>query len=413
MEVRQPPTGGYVPGWNLQVELTPKPVDGRTLTSLQIAWGRLEVGAMELLRDALVGLGWLPPWALSLILLATSLSLALVIHFLAVRLIARTLHPSDAFWRSFLVRTRSPTRIAMALVALWMATPLAPLSEGQLHVLRHLFSIGLIVLLGWVGLIALDLGAALYVQKFRHETDSPLARKHLTQVRILRRAVATLVIVVTAALALMTIEGVRQWGVSLLAAGGAASLIVGLALQPLLSNLIAGIQIAVTQPIRIGDEVNVQGESGSIEEIRATYVVVRLWDWRRLVVPLNYFNQNAFQNNTRESTALIGTVMLYVDYEAPIDKLRARFEEIVRGSPRWDGQVMSLAVTDAREQTVEVRCLVSARNGGETFELRAEVREKLIAFMRDELPEALPHRRHMVEATGPFPPAAPGPTNER
>src|SRR5690606_34091701 len=148
---------------------------------------------------------------------------------------------------------------------------------------------GFIVTLGWMTLTALDVGSAVYLRGYKVEVeDNLLARKHQTQVRILRRALATLVVIVTIGLALMTISGVRQWGVSLLAAGGAAGIIVGLALQPLLSNLIAGIQIAMTQPIRIDDAVVVEGEWGNVEEISATYVVVRIWDQRRLILPLTY-----------------------------------------------------------------------------------------------------------------------------
>jgi len=246
---------------------------------------------------------------------------------------------------------------------------------------------------------ALDIGAALYLRGFKVDVeDNLLARKHVTQVRILRRALAILVGIFTLALALMTIPGVRQWGVSLLAAGGAASLIVGLALQPLLTNLIAGIQIAVTQPIRIDDAVIVEKEWGNIEEINATYVVVRLWDWRRMVLPLSYFIQTPFQNWTRESAALIGTAMLYVDPAAPIDRLRAKLEEIAKASPLWDGKVVNLAVTDLTAEVMEVRCLVSARNAPRTFDLRCEVREKMMAFLRDELPEAFPRRRLALAA---------------
>lgn len=226
--------------------------------------------------------------------------------------------------------------------------------------------------------------------------DNLVARKHLTQVRILRRALATFIIVVTVALALMTISGVRQWGVSLLAAGGAASILLGLALQPLLSNLFAGIQIAVTQPIRIDDAVIVEGEWGNVEEITATYVVVRVWDERRLVVPLTYFLQKPFQNWTRESASLLGTAMVYVDYATPVEPVRRRLEEIARGSPHWDGRVCVLQVTDLRERTMELRCLVSAANAGAAFDLRCEVREKLIGWLQAELPQALPRQRQVL-----------------
>jgi small-conductance mechanosensitive channel len=191
----------------------------------------------------------------------------------------------------------------------------------------------------------------------------------------------------------MTFDGVRQYGISLLASAGAAGIILGLALQPVLKNLIAGIQIAVTQPIKIGDSLIVEGDFGTVEDITATYVVVRTWDMRRLVVPLSYFIEQPFQNWTRQSTNLLGTAMLYLDYSTPIDKLRAKAKEIVENSPLWDRSSFALQVTDFRERTMEVRVLVSASNGGRLFELRCLLREQLIAFLQAEYPQSLPRTR--------------------
>lgn len=349
--------------------------------------------------QALGALAWAPPWAVSLGLFALALAAALLLHGLLVRMVGRALNRDRlVFWRSLLVRTRAPTRLALIVVALSLASPVAPLTGAQRGLVQHGLLISLIVLLGWMTLSALDIGAALYLRGFKVDVeDNLLARKHLTQIRILRRAVATLVVLVTVALALMTISGVRQWGVSLLAAGGAASIIVGLALQPLLSNLIAGIQIAVTQPIRIDDAVVVEGEWGRIEEINSTYVVVRLWDLRRMVLPLSWFIQNPFQNWTRETAGLIGAVHLHVDYSAPVAAMRRKLEELVRGTQLWDGEVVNLQVTEARERTMEVRCLVSGRNSGDTFDLRCEIREKMIQFLKTEHPGALPRDRLELE----------------
>lgn len=165
-----------------------------------------------------------------------------------------------------------------------------------------------------------------------------------------------LIIIVTLAVALMTFEGVRQYGVSLLASAGAASLVVGLALQPMLKNLIAGVQLAMTQPIRIDDALLVEGEMGHVEEITASFVVIRLWDWRRLIVPLNYFIEQPFQNWTREGAALIGSVFLYVDFTVPVTELRKHFEEIVRASKFWDGRVLALQVTDLKRAPWRSAC---------------------------------------------------------
>ena len=214
--------------------------------------------------------------------------------------------------------------------------------------------------------------------------------------RILQRVGMTLILVITVAAMLMTFDQVRQYGVSLLASAGAAGIVVGLALQPLLKNLVAGIQLAVTQPIRLDDAVIVEGEWGNIEEITATYVVVRLWDWRRMVVPLSYFIEHIFQNWTREDSALIGTVMLYVDYTAPLEAMRAKLEEIVKASPLWDRKVVTMQVTDFKNDTMEVRMLMSAGTAGRVFDIRCEVREKMIGWLQREYPGALPRRRAEV-----------------
>ena len=250
------------------------------------------------------------------------------------------------------------------------------------------------MLAGWIAHVAVETGSTLYLRRFTLESaDNLLARKHITQVRILKRAVHTLIIVVTLSAVLMTFEPVRQYGVSLFASAGVAGLVVGLAARPLLTNLIAGIQIATTQPIRIDDQVVVENESGRIEEITSTYVVIRLWDLRRLIVPLAYFIEKPFQNWTRESTDLIGTVFLYVDFTAPVDALRAKLLEIVQASKLWDGHVVKLHVTDAKENSIELRALASARTPSDAFELRCEIREKLIDFLQREYPAALPHAR--------------------
>jgi small-conductance mechanosensitive channel len=314
----------------------------------------------------------------------------------------------DDFWRSLVLRTQGPGRLTLITLALAAAVQVAPLTPAEAGLIHHGLLILLILLLGWISLVALDIGAALYLRGYRTDVeDNLLARKHLTQVRILRQAAAVLVGLITLGFALTTVSAVRQWGVSLLAAGGAAGIVVGLALQPLLTNLIAGIQIAITQPIRIDDAVIVEGEWGWIEEITVAFVVVRLWDWRRMVLPLSYFIQHPFQNWTRESSALIGTVMIYVDFAAPVDVLRAKLEEIARASSLWDGKVVNLAVTDLRERVMEIRCLVSARNASQTFDLRCEVREKMMRFLTVEHPDVLPRERLAVTPPQPVPGAAP------
>jgi small-conductance mechanosensitive channel len=298
------------------------------------------------------------------------------------------------FWRALIVRTRAPTALAAVILGVGFAASVAPLSEGEADVLRRVLAVAFIVMVGWMALAALDIAALIYTRRFQLDVeDNLLARKHVTQTRILQRVAATLVVVMTIAFALMTFPGVRQYGVSLLASAGAAGIIAGLALQPFLTNLIAGIQIATAQPIRIDDAVIVEGEWGWIEEISSTYVVVKLWDWRRMVLPLSYFIQKPFQNWTRENARLIGTAMFYVDYSAPVEAMRKKLHEILEATPLWDRDVVALQVTDLTERTMQIRCLASARNAPTAFDLRCEVREKMIAFLKAEYPDALPRDR--------------------
>ena len=341
-------------------------------------------------------IAWTPDWAVSVALLAFGIGAALLLHR-AVHLTLMRLTRDQALWQSLVARTRRPLRLGLVVLALALAVRAAPLTPAGRALLAHVLLIALIVLLAWTLLVAMHLWTDAYLRQFRLDTeDNLLARKHVTQSRILMRVGTTLVALVATAAVLMTFDAVRQYGVSLLAAGGAAGIVVGLALQPVLKNLFAGIQLAVTQPIRIDDALLVEGEWGQVEEITSTYVVVRIWDLRRLIVPLGYFIETPFQNWTRESASLIGSVMLYLDHAADIPAIRARAEQVVRGSANWDGATVSCAVTDIRERVIEVRILGSARNAGRAFDLRCEIREQMLAWLRTDQPQALPRTRETV-----------------
>jgi small-conductance mechanosensitive channel len=351
------------------------------------------------LKDLRPFFAWAPAWVFTLVLLVAALAAALVAHAVLVRLIRRSLRGGSDFWRPLLLRTRAPGRLAMVIVALSAALAASPLTSRQTAFAQHAFAVGFIILIGWSALVAVDIASALFVRRNRVDVaDNLLARKHLTQIRILQRAAAVMVVMLTIGFALMTISQVRQWGVSLLAAGGAAGVLVGLALQPLLSNLIAGIQIATTQPIRLEDQVVVENEVGFIEEITATYVIVRLWDERRMVLPLTYFLTKPFQNWTRETAAQMGSVMLYVDYVTPVEPLRAKLMDVLKATPSWDRRVVALQVTEAKERSMEIRCLMSAGDAGKLFDLRCIVREAMIAYLRETYPDALPANRREVVA---------------
>jgi small-conductance mechanosensitive channel len=202
------------------------------------------------------------------------------------------------------------------------------------------------------------------------------------------------IVLITIGFALMTFDAVRQYGVTLFASAGVAGIVAGLAARPVLTNFLAGVQLAVAQPIRIDDTVIVENESGNVEEITFSYVVVRLWDLRRMVVPLSYFIEKPFQNWTRTGGELIGSVFLYVDHTAPVGAIRQKLSEIAAQSKLWNGKVLNLQVSDCKESTIELRALVSANSAPAVWDLRCEVREKLIDFLQREHPSALPRRRY-------------------
>ncbi len=218
-------------------------------------------------------------------------------------------------------------------------------------------------------------------------------RKIYTQITVLKKIAISLVITLAVAAALMTFDRVRELGTTLLASAGLIAAIGAFAAQKTLSSTFSGLQIALTQPIKINDAVVVENEFGIVEEITLSYVVLKLWDLRRLIVPINYFIEKPFQNWTRNSSNLIGTVMLYVDYSLPLDDIRAKFQEILANSALWDKKTAALQVTDTRERTMEVRLLASAIDAGKTFDLRCEIREKMITYIREHYPDCLPKMR--------------------
>jgi small-conductance mechanosensitive channel len=340
--------------------------------------------------------GWVPLWMVGVGLIVLAILVALAVHK-AITLVARRAIGQRSFGMTFLDKTTGPARLALCLMAVALVVPLAPLGERARLQLSQVFVVAVIALIGWLSMSAVDLAASRYLERHALDIDENFrARKHVTQVRVFKRVLDTLIVIIAFSTALMTFESVRQYGVSLFASAGAAGLIVGLAARPLLSNLIAGVQIAITQPIRIEDAVIIENEWGWIEDIASTYVVVRLWDWRRLVVPLSYFIERPFQNWTRDAASLIGSIMLHVDHAANVPRIRERLESAVRESALWDGAVVNLQVVDSHPHTIELRALVSARNAPQSWDLRCEIREKLQAFLQEEMPEGLPHARTYI-----------------
>lgn len=337
---------------------------------------------------------YLPAWLVSTAVLAVAAFLALIFHRTIMRAVRRLIGPDRVFLQSLISRIFGATRFALVLAAIALVLPIVPLASATALLIAEALAISLTLLIGWAALMAIELAGDFYVRRFKIDVaDNLLARKHLTQVRVLRRVAETVVVMITVAVALMGVPQVRQFGVSLIASAGAAGVVVGLAARPILTNLIAGVQIAIAQPIRIGDAVVVENEWGWIEEITGTYVVIQIWDWRRMIVPLSYFLQTPFQNWTRVSAQLIGTVLLWVDYTTPVDQVRRKLEDIVKNSKLWDGRVVNLQVTDACDHSIQLRALASAPDSQRVWDLRCEIREKLIAFLQENYPHALPKQR--------------------
>ena len=337
---------------------------------------------------------WAPRPLIVLALVAAAVAAALLAHVVLCAVFRRFLGARYPFLHLIVERTQALSRFAFIMIAFSMVVPIAPFHPRVADAANRALLAAFIVFVGWLAIVAANLAIDRYIGRFKLDVaDNLLARKAVTQMRLLKRVIASVLVVLTIAFALMSFDSVREFGVSLFASAGVAGIAVGLAARPVLENLLAGVQLAITQPIRLDDVLIVEGEYGTVEEITSTYVVLKLWDWRRLVVPLSYFFEKPFQNWTRTSASLIGTVMIYADYTVPVDQVRRKLQDIVKQSKLWDGQVVNLQVNDAKDTVIELRALVSARDSHTVADLRAEVREKLVAYLQKELPWALPTSR--------------------
>ena len=267
-------------------------------------------------------------------------------------------------------------------------------SNEILNFINHFFRITIIFLITWLIIRLMHLIRLYLDDTHKIDTSNNLrARKIHTQYRILERVIKVLIIFMAVSAALMTFDSIRQVGVSLFASAGVASIIIGFSAQKIIASIIAGIQLAIAQPIRVQDVVIVDGEWGWIEEINLTFVVVKVWDRRRLVVPTTYFIENIFQNWTRKSSFILGTVFLYTDYTISVDAIREELDRLLEDNKLWDGKVNVVQVTDAGEKSMELRILVSADDSPTAWELRVFLREKLIKFIQENYPESLPRTR--------------------
>ncbi|MBL4834036.1 MAG: mechanosensitive ion channel [Pseudomonas sp.] len=294
-----------------------------------------------------------------------------------------------------------PFMFLLPLFGLQAVCAAAPADTLFIDAAEHINGLAIIAVVTWMGICAVQAFHQVIVRQNPTDVrDNLRARRIHTQTQLLVRTLSFFVLLFGISSMLMTFPAVRQIGAGLLASAGLAGLAVGFAAKPVLGNIIAGLQIAITQPIRLDDVVIVENEWGRIEEITGTYVVVRIWDDRRLIVPLQYFIEQPFQNWTRETSSIIGSVFFWVDYTTPLEPLREELGRLLNHAPElWDGRVKVLQVTDTTDKVIQLRALASAKDASTAWDLRCYLREHMIGFIQREYPDSLPRLR-IAEAGG-------------
>jgi small-conductance mechanosensitive channel len=295
-----------------------------------------------------------------------------------------------------LQRLAHPARLIVILTGIAFVLPWLHIPPGATEITRNTVAVLWFASLGWLMVAAVYMAEDLLVSRYDITvSDNLRARRIRTQMQLLRRMSIAFLLLIDAGLILSVFRDSSIWhyGAGLLASAGLASLVLATAAKSTAENFLAGLQIALTEPIRLDDVVIVEGEWGKVEEITTTYVVIKIWDLRRLVVPLTYFIEKPFQNWTRQSAELLGTSFLYVDYSVPVEALREEFTRVLEASTQWDRKVNALQVTDLTAQSMEIRCLGSSANAPDLFDLRCIVREKMIAFIKENYPDAFPRTR--------------------
>lgn len=321
--------------------------------------------------------------------------LGTIIYFIAIHFIKRFADSSDFdFDKEDVKRVRRPVYLFIVSGAALLSVSLVSGESPPVNAFRKFLIILFITSIAWMAIKMIRSFRIVILRQYDISVkDNLKARKAYTQFRIIERILVFVIVLISFAIALMTFDEIRKIGISLFASAGIAGIILGLAAQKAIGSLLAGFQLAITQPIRLDDVVIVEGEWGWIEEINLTYVVIRIWDKRRLVVPTTYFIEKPFQNWTRTSAEILGTVFLYTDYTVPIDKIRKELSRLLRVTEYWDGKVDVLQVTNATEKTMELRALMSAADSPTAWNLRVHIREELIKFLQREFPENLPKVR--------------------
>jgi small-conductance mechanosensitive channel len=336
-------------------------------------------------------------WSVGVLAAAIGVAfLARVIAFSALRRFTR--NRGTVLGASLVKHGRQPSHWILPFVAVLAVLPGLPLPQGLLSALEHISGLGIVASVAWLSIVVIAVTADILTARFRIDVaDNLSARRIQTQFTVVRRIGVIAVVVLATAFGLMTFPAIKHIGVSILASAGVASLVIGMAMKDTLANLIAGVQIAFAQPFRMGDAVVIENEWGWIEEIGMMYVVVRIWDLRRLVVPLSYFLTNSIYNWTRTSADLLAYTYLSVDYTTPVDAVREELTRILEASPLWNRKVNVLQVSDSDARTMQLRALMDVRNSSDAWDLRCLVRESLITFMQKNYPGSLPRYRGEVE----------------
>lgn len=330
---------------------------------------------------------WMPLLLVSVVAPVLALALLEVGQAILTRIVRGRQMP---VLHAVLQRGRTPLRLTVMLLVLNIGLPAMGLTDDNAALVSNVLSIALTLALGWT--ITRKVAAAFDARlegEAPGDADLELRRKR-TQLIVFRRLAVAAAMLFTLGFVLTAIPAVRAVGLSLFASAGVAGIVIGIAARPAVSNLIAGLQIALSQPIRIGDAVTVEGQWGRVLEITSTYVTITTWDQRSLIVPLSHFLEKPFLNWTKDSAQLLDTVFLYLAYAAPVAAIRDRLPEILAAAPQWDGRVAKVHVTAAKENCLELRILLSAADAGQMFELRCLVRETLLAWLAQDHPQALP-----------------------
>jgi small-conductance mechanosensitive channel len=360
--------------------------------------GLIKGKVMPLLFDELSGA---PTWVPAVLLVTLSLAVGFLARFILLRFIRYWQNRDRKLFKSLEKHLRGSMFLFIPLLLISAGLNSVNIQPGSLSFITT--TVNIFIILSFCSVLIRLINVAqdmLFIRYDINLSNNLRARKIRTQIMYVKKVAIVVLVTLCLSLILLSFPGVRKFGTTILAGAGVAGIIIGFALQKSLVNLFAGIQIAFTQPIKIDDAVVVENEWGWIEEINLTYVVVRIWDLRRLVLPITYFTENAFQNWTRNNAQILGSVFLYLDYSMPLEPLRKHFEKVLSETKLWDQQTQVLQVTDTTDKTMTIRMLMTAQNSPTAWDLRCYVREKMIEFIQQNYPQSLPQVRATLTDAG-------------